>query len=219
MILWKNHFPRDFKLYQKDNNIPLNAAEIDDYLSFITDSLRLIKTGLITDSFLYFIDGIEQERMFFLNLSFLPDEIFGKEEKDNPFLQVAKSFHTSEKIYNPPIRLLKQTFKTTATYKALANTMEGKAMMQVFPFKNYTDSLKNSKLDLPNEKPFWHMIKCLLLPGSDNVSGNSDRVIPYTATMLFTNSAKNGSQNLRDHTKIIHQQNAKEKRHLCLLGK
>ena len=27
---------------------------------------------------------------------------------------------------------------------------------------------------------------------SDDVSGNSDRVIPHTATMLFTNSGKNG---------------------------
>ena len=129
--------------------------------------------------------------MFFLNLSFLPDEFFGREEKDNPFLHVANSFCTSEKIYNPPIRLLKQTFRTAATYKALANTMEGKAM-QVFPFKNYTDSLKYSMLDLPNVKTFWHIIKCLLISGSDDVSGNSDRVIPHTATMLFTNSGKNG---------------------------
>jgi hypothetical protein len=83
-------------------------------------------------------------------------------------------------------------FKTTTTYKALANTMEGKAM-QMFPFKNYTDSLKYSKLGLPNVKTFWHMIKYLLIPGSDDdVSGNSDRVIPHTATMLFTNSGMNG---------------------------
>ena len=64
--------------------------------------------------------------------------------------------------------------------------------MQVFPFKNYTDSLKYSKLDLPNVKTFWHMIKYLLIPGFDDVSGNSFRVIPHTATMLFTNSGKNG---------------------------
>ena len=36
------------------------------------------------------------------------------------------------------------------------------------------------------------MIKSLLLPGSNDVSRNSDRVIPHTATMLFTNSGKNG---------------------------
>jgi len=191
MILWKTHFPRDFRLHQKDNNMPPNAAEIEDFLCFITDSLRLIKTVLRTDNFLYVIDGIEQERVFFLNLSFLPDEFFGTEEKDDPFLHVAKSFCTSEKIYHPPIRLLQQTFKTTAKYKELANTMEGKAM-QVFPFKNYTDSLKYSKLDLPNVKPFWHMIKSLLLPGYNDVSSNNDRVIPHTATMLFTNSGKNG---------------------------
>ena len=80
---------------------------------------------------------------------------------------------------------------TTAKYKELANTMEGKAM-QVTPFKNYTDSLTYSKLELPNVKPFWCMIKCLLLPGSDDVSSNSDRAIPHTATMLFTYSGKKG---------------------------
>ena len=90
--------------------MPPNAAEIEDFLCFITDSLRLIKTVLRTDNFLYVIDRIEQERVFFLNLSFLPDEFFGTEEKDDPFLHVAKSFCTSEKIYNPPIRLWKQTF-------------------------------------------------------------------------------------------------------------
>jgi len=67
----------------------------------------------------------------------------------------------AEKIYNPPIRLLKQTFKTTAKYKELANTMEGKAM-QVFLFKNYTDSLKYSKLDLQNVKPFLAYDKVLV---------------------------------------------------------
>ena len=77
--------------------------------------------------------------------------------------------------------------------------------MQVFPFKNYTDSLKYSKLDLPNVKPFWHMIKSLLLPGYNDVSSNNDRVIPHTATMLFTNSGKNGYPKLRNHIKIIHQ--------------
>ncbi len=108
--------------------MPPNAAEIDNFLCFITDSLWLMKTILRTENFLYVIDGIEQECVFFLNLSFLADEFFEKEEKDNPFLHAAKSFCTSEKIYNPPIRLLKQTFKTTAKYKELANTMEGKAM-------------------------------------------------------------------------------------------
>ena len=128
MILWKTHFPRDFKLHQKDNIIPPNTAKIDDFLCFITDSLRLIKTILRTDNFLYDIEGIEQERMFFLNLSFLPDGFFGTEENDDTFLHVAKSFCTSEKINEPPILLLKQTFKTTTTCKALAKTMEGKAM-------------------------------------------------------------------------------------------
>ena len=152
--------------------------------------------------------------MFSLNLSFLPDEFFGMEEKGNPFLQVAKSFCTSEKIYSPPICLLKQTFKTTATYKALAITMEGKAM-QMFPFKNYTDSLRYSKLDLPNVKPFWHMIKYLLLSGSDDVSGNSDRVIPHNATMLFTNSGKNGYPKLQKAHQDYTIQNVKGKQ-LCL---
>jgi len=65
MILWKTHFPQDFILHQKDNNMPPNAAEIDDFQCFITDSLRLMKTVLRTDNFLYVIDGIEQERVFF----------------------------------------------------------------------------------------------------------------------------------------------------------
>jgi hypothetical protein len=77
--------------------MPPNAAEIDDFLCFITDSLRLIKTFLRTDNFLYVIVGIEQERVFFLHLSFLPDEFFGTEEKDDLFLHVAKSFFTSRK--------------------------------------------------------------------------------------------------------------------------
>ena len=93
MILWKTHFPRDFvRLHQKDNNMPPNAAEIDDFLCFITDSLRLIKTVLRTNKFLYVVDGIEQEFVLFLYVSFLPDEFFEMEEKDDPFLHVAKLF-------------------------------------------------------------------------------------------------------------------------------
>jgi|GWRWMinimDraft_12_1066020.scaffolds.fasta_scaffold13801_1 hypothetical protein len=72
MILWKTHFPQDFRLHQKHNNMPPNAAEIGDFQCFITDSLWLIKTVLRTDNFLYVIDGIEQERVFFLNLAIFP---------------------------------------------------------------------------------------------------------------------------------------------------
>ena len=90
--------------------------------------------------------------------------------------------------------------------------------MQVFPFKNYTDSLKYSKLDLPNVKTFWHMIKCLLIPGSDeDVSGNSHRVIPRTATMLFTNSGNNGYPKLQKAHQDYTIQNVKGKQ-LCLGG-
>ncbi len=92
MILWKTHFPQDFRLHQKDHNMPPNVAEIDDFLCFITDSLRLIKTVLRTNKFLYVVDGIEQECVLFLYVSFLPDEFFEMEEKGDPFLHVAKLF-------------------------------------------------------------------------------------------------------------------------------
>ena len=98
MILWKTHFPRDFvRLHQKDNNMPPNAAEIDDFLCFITDSLRLIKTVLRTDNFLYVIDGIEQECMFFLNLSFLPDEFLEEKKKTIHFYMWRNLFELSRK--------------------------------------------------------------------------------------------------------------------------
>jgi hypothetical protein len=84
-------------------------------------------------------------------------------------------------------------------------TLEGKAM-QVFPFKNYNHNLKYSKLDLPNVKPFWHMIKSLLLPGSNHdVSSNSERQsytthwLPLCCSPILERMAT--TQNLRNHTK------------------
>ena len=130
--------------------------------------------------------------MFFLNLSYLQDEFFGTEENDKKFYTWQNHFVLPRKSITLLFVCENKHSKQLQHIKHLQIPWNEKPCECFLSNIILTACLKYSKLDLPNLNSFWHMIKCFSLPYSNDVFVNSNRVIPHNATMLLTNSGKNG---------------------------
>jgi hypothetical protein len=135
---------------------------------------------LLQNDFFLGVENVPKEKMFFLNLSFLPDSFFGT--LDDPYMHAAANFCSENKYDAFMSKFLKTTFKTKVHLEEHGGVMAFGAM-RIFSFKHYTKELKWSETTNQNIAWFWNLIEFCI---SGTIRRQSHEVMPHMCTMMYT---------------------------------
>ena len=179
----------------EDNSCPsFKCRRIDDlrfFLEKIAEAMKAVSYIMEDDTMLQ-ISGVPPEKVFVLNLSFLPDTFFST--KNCPFLdigqqQIMGQVGTDQATWS----LIRASFRTKRILAECFRQMTGGAMSLVAYHGPFTDKMKISDpTSHDNVNHFWKMLS-MVIPGSVSqppfAAGNATNVskgMPHACTLLHT---------------------------------
>ncbi len=169
-----------------------------NFLKKVKQAMGVIEDLLSNDIRLGF-GGVETKKFFVLELSFVPDDFFAFNKKNDPLLFMAAQYciHGRDKIKPEYVRLWP---KSNGKFKDHCRSFEHETM-RIFLFRQMTDKINFvGDLNTPDKRLFWRLLRHCMPGGTDYDLGN-DRPMYSTASMLYTTTQEERpQQHHRDYT-------------------
>jgi hypothetical protein len=156
----------------------------DAFVSQLSRAVSVIAPLVNYNSYVLTLDGIQDNKMQFLNFAFLPDKFFSWDRDSDPMLQVAAHFLESkrdkkvcetfcsdpsevEKLMHQHDELIRDTFGSVARLTECCDVMANQSM-HICAFKDLSSKLRIVK-EVASDRSvrfFWKVLRLLLVPDS-----------------------------------------------------